>query len=175
MSGNNIPNITLSSDVVIEKIEITDADITDKLTKFAESYGATGANIEELVKNPTDQLKEYAKEELKYDLAYTFIYSKREGTVAAGREDQIPEEIKHQRFEKLKQLYDSKVDENNNKYIGTYQKVLVEGESKNNSEVYQGRTSTNKVVVFDKNEKVQIGDVINIKITEAHKWYLKGE
>ena len=46
------------------------------------------------------------------------------------------------------------IDENNNKYIGTYQKVLVEGESKNNSEIYQGRTSTNKVVIFDKNEKL---------------------
>ena len=46
-----------------------------------------------------------------------FIYSKREGTVAANREDQVPENIKHERFEKLKQLYDSKVDENNEKYI----------------------------------------------------------
>ena len=112
---------------------------------------------------------------INFEQIFMFIYSIREGTVAAGREDQIPEDIKHQRFEKLKQLYDSKVDENNNKYIGTYQKVLVEGESKNNSEVYQGRTSTNKVVVFDKNPNIKIGDVINIKITEAHKWYLKGE
>ena len=112
---------------------------------------------------------------INFEQIFMFIYSIRKGTVAAERKDQIPEEIKHQRFERLKQLYDSKVDENNNKYIGTYQKVLVEGESKNNLEVYQGRTNTNKVVIFDKNEKVQIGDVINIKITEAHKWYLKGE
>jgi trigger factor len=65
--------LTLEAIFKAEKIEITDADITEKLTKFAESYGATGANIEELVKNPTDQLKEYAKEELKYDLAVKFL------------------------------------------------------------------------------------------------------
>ena len=112
---------------------------------------------------------------INFEQIFMFIYSIREGTVAAERKDQVPEEIKHIRFNKLKELYDSKVDENNNKYIGTYQKVLVEGESKNNSEVYQGRTSTNKVVVFDKKTNIKIGDVINIKITEAHKWYLKGE
>ena len=111
---------------------------------------------------------------INFEQIFMFIYSIREGTVAAERKDQIPEEVKHERFEKLKQLYDSKVDENNNKYIGTYQKVLVEGESKNNPEVYQGRTSTNKVVIFDKKENIKIGDVINIKIIEAHKWYLKG-
>ena len=69
----------------------------------------------------------------------------------------------------------SKVDENNEKYINTFKKILVEGESKNNSEMLQGRTDTNKVVIFDKHENIKIGDVINLKITEAHKWYLKGE
>ncbi len=65
--------LVLESIFKAENIEITDKDIEDKLTKFAESYGATGANVSELVKNPTDQLKEYAKEELKYDLAVKFV------------------------------------------------------------------------------------------------------
>ncbi len=56
-----------------EKIEITDKDIEDKLRDFAKNYGATGANVDELVKNPTDQLKQFAKEELKFDLAVKFI------------------------------------------------------------------------------------------------------
>ena len=56
-----------------EKIEITDKDIEDKLRDFAKNYGATGANVDELVKNPTDQLKHFAEEELKFDLAVKFI------------------------------------------------------------------------------------------------------
>lgn len=56
-----------------EKIEITDKDIEDKLRDFAKNYSATGANVDELVKNPTDQLKHFAEEELKFDLAVKFI------------------------------------------------------------------------------------------------------
>lgn len=57
----------------IEKIEIADKDIEDKLRDFAKNYGATGANVDELVKNPNDQLKHFAEEELKFDLAVKFI------------------------------------------------------------------------------------------------------
>ena len=110
-----------------------------------------------------------------FEQIYMFIYSKREGTVADKREDQIPEEIKHKRFEKLKDLYDSRVDENNEKYIDTIQELLIEGPSKNNEEMLEGRTDTNKVVVFKANEKCNIGDFVSVKILEAHKWYLKGE
>ena len=89
-------------------------------------------------------------------------------------EDQIPEEIKHQRFDKLKELYDSRVSENNEKYVGTTQKLLVEGFSKNDKNVLTGRTDTNKVVNFEGTEDL-IGKIINIKITEEHKWYLTGK
>ena len=111
---------------------------------------------------------------INFEQIFMFIYSKREGTVAAAREDQIPEEIKHKRFDKLKELYESRVDENNEKYIGTIQRVLIEGYSKNNENTYTARTNTNKVVIFDKTDEYKIGDIIDLKITEAHKWYLKG-
>ena len=110
-----------------------------------------------------------------FEQIYMFIYSKREGTVADKRLDQVPEEIKHMRFEKLKKLYDSKVDENNEKYINTIQELLIEGPSKNNEEMLEGRTDTNKVVIFKPNDKCKIGDFVSVKILEAHKWYLKGE
>ncbi len=92
-----------------------------------------------------------------------------------GREDQIPVEIKHIRFDKLKEVYESRVDENNEKYLNTIQKLLIEGKSKNNEKMLEGRTNTNKVVIFDPNEENKIGDIVSVKITEAHKWYLKGE
>ena len=145
---DKIPNLVLSTDIIVGFPGETDEEFEDTL----------------------DVVRK-----INFEQIFMFIYSKREGTLAANREDQVPENIKHERFEKLKQLYDSKVDENNEKYINTCQKILVEGESKNNSQMLQGRTDTNKVVIFDKNENIKIGDVINLKITEAHKWYLKGE
>ena len=110
-----------------------------------------------------------------YEQIFMFIYSIRTGTVAEKREDQIPEEIKHKRFNRLKDLYESRVDENNEKYIGTKQKVLIEGYSKNNEEMYTARTDTNKVVVFKPKEDEKIGDIVKVKILNAHKWYLEAE
>ena len=113
-------------------------------------------------------------EKVKFEQIFMFIYSPREGTTAAKREDQIPEEIKHKRFDQLKALYEAKVDDNNEKYIGTVQKILIEGTSKNDANMWTGRTDTNKVVVFEQKENFRIGDIVEIKIEEAHKWYLKG-
>lgn len=65
--------LTLEAVFKAENIEITDKEIEEKIKGIAERYGSTGANVEELIKNPTDDLKEYVKEELKYDLAVKFI------------------------------------------------------------------------------------------------------
>ena len=89
-------------------------------------------------------------------------------------ENQIPEEIKHKRFNKLKELVESQITENNQKYIGTIQKVLVEGTSKNNETMLTGRTDSNKVVVFEA-DKSLIGKVIELDIVSEHMWYLKGK
>lgn len=70
-----------------------------------------------------------------FEQIFMFIYSRRVGTVADKMEDQIPEEIKHKRFDKLKELYEKNVEQNNKKYIGTIQKILVEGNSKNNEKM----------------------------------------
>ena len=108
-----------------------------------------------------------------YEQIFMFIYSRRKGTIADEMENQIPEEVKHKRFDRLKELFDSRVSENNKKYIGTTQKILVDGTSKNNEQTLTGRTMTNKVVNFE-GSKNFFGKIINIKITEEHKWYLKG-
>lgn len=143
-----IPNLSLSTDIIV---------------------GFPGETEEEF----EDTLEVVRK--VNFEQIFMFIYSPREGTVAAKREDQIPEEIKHKRFDKLKELYEAKVDENNEKYIGTVHKILIEGTSKNDNTMLTGRTDTNKVVVFEPKENEKIGNMVKIKITEAHKWYLKGE
>ena len=64
--------------------------------------------------------------------------------------------------------------ENNKEYLGTVQKVLVEGPSKNNDKMLTGRTESSKIVVFEGNEDL-INTIQNVKITEDHMWYFKGE
>ena len=145
---SRIPNVAFSTDIIVGFPGETDEEFEDTLDVVRK------VNFEQI---------------------FMFIYSPREGTIAAKREDQIPEEIKHIRFDKLKELYESKVDDNNEKYIGTEQKILIEGYSKNNDKMLTGRTDTNKVVIFEPKDNLKIGDVITVKITEAHKWFLKAE
>ena len=89
-------------------------------------------------------------------------------------ENQVPEEQKHIRFDKLKALVESQIAENNQKYVETIQKVLVEGTSKNNDDMLTGRTDSNKVVIFE-GDKSLIGKMAEIKVVSEHMWYLKGE
>jgi len=143
-----IPNLMLSTDIIVGFPGETEEDFEDTLDVVRK------VNFEQI---------------------FMFIYSTRDGTVAATREDQVPEEIKHQRFDRLKELYESKVEENNEKYIGTFHSIMIEGKSKNDANMLTGRTDTNKVVVFEPDENCEIGQMVNIKIIENHKWYFKGE
>ena len=108
-----------------------------------------------------------------FEQVFMFIYSVRKGTVAEKMEGHIPEDVKSARFNRLKELADSMTAEGIKKYVGTVQKVLVEGESKTNPDVLTGRTRSNKIVNFvgDKN---LIGKEVDIEITSEHVWYLKG-
>jgi tRNA-2-methylthio-N6-dimethylallyladenosine synthase len=112
--------------------------------------------------------------QVKFDQIYMFIYSKRTGTKAAEMQDDTTNEEKVKRLEKLKKIYEEILPELNKKTIGKTYKVLVEGASKNNNTIYTGRTSQNKIVVFEAEEK-DIGKIVNIKITNDHLWYLDGE
>ena len=109
-----------------------------------------------------------------FEQVYMFIYSRRVGTPGDKMENQIPEEIKHKRFNKLKELVESQMKESNEKYVGTIQKILVEGTSKTNKELYTGRTETNKVVVFEGNNEI-IGKIAECEITKNCLWYLQGK
>lgn len=111
---------------------------------------------------------------MNFEQIFMFIYSRRVGTPGDKMENQIPEEIKHKRFDRLKELFEKQVEENNKKYIGKVEKILVEGKSKTNEKMLTGRTNSNKVVVFEGADKL-IGKVVDIEIISEHKWYLKGK
>ncbi len=142
-----IPNLTLSTDIIVGFPGETDEEFEDTL----------------------DVVKK-----VKFEQVYMFIYSRRVGTPGDKMENQIQEETKHKRFDKLKALVESQIEENNQKYVGTTQKVLVEGTSKNNEEMLTGRTDSNKVVIFEGSKNL-IGNIIDLKITSEHMWYLKGK
>ena len=78
---------------------------------------------------------------VKFEQVFMFIYSRRKGTPADKMEDQIDEDVKHKRFNRLKELVESQVKENNKKYIGTKQKIIVEGRSKTNENMLTRKNS----------------------------------
>ena len=110
-----------------------------------------------------------------FEQVFMFIYSKRVGTPAEKMDNQVPDDIKHKRFDRLKELVESQIKENNDKYIGTIHEILVEGRSKNNDKMLTGRTDTNKVVNFESDDISLIGKIVKVKIISEHMWYLKGK
>lgn len=113
-------------------------------------------------------------EEVRYDSAFTFLYSVRKGTPAEKFENQIPEEIKHERFNRLVDVINRISAEKNAEYVGRVEKVLVDGPSKNNSKTYGGRTESFKLVNF-KGTPDMIGQVVDVLITGANTFSLEGE
>ena len=144
---NIIPNVKFSTDIIVGFPGETEEDFEDTL----------------------DVVRK-----VKFEQAFMFIYSRRKGTPADNMENQIPDEIKHKRFDRLKALYEEIIVENNNEYIGTVQEILVEGYSKTNDKYLTGRTDTNKVVIFE-GDSALIGKTIHVKIVSEHVWYLRGE
>lgn len=113
-------------------------------------------------------------EEVRYDSAFTFLYSVRKGTPAEKFENQIPEEIKHERFNRLVDVINRISAEKNAEYVGRIEKVLADGPSKNNSKTYGGRTESFKLVNF-RGTPDMIGQVIDVLITGANTFSLEGE
>ncbi|HMA60310.1 MAG TPA: tRNA (N6-isopentenyl adenosine(37)-C2)-methylthiotransferase MiaB [Halanaerobiales bacterium] len=112
--------------------------------------------------------------EVKFDMAFTFKYSKRTGTPAAKKDNQISEEVKDRRLQKLMKVQNKISLRQNKKLEGKNLEVLVEGESKNNPATFMGRSRTNKLVIFPRQEGL-IGKVVKVKIDNAQSWTLYGD
>ena len=112
--------------------------------------------------------------EVEYDTIFSFIYSKRVGTPAAEMPDCMTDEQKHKNFDKMLKVQNEISKRKNDAYLGTVQKILVEGQSKNNADTLTGRTEGGKVVNFA-GDKNLIGSMVDVKITSAQTWSLFGE
>ena len=142
----SVPDIAITTDIIVGFPGETDEDFEDTLALV---------------------------ERVKFDLAYTFLYSKREGTQAATMEDQIPEDIKHIRFQRLVDTLNSIALEQNKKLLGKVVEVLVDDVSKNNEVVLNGRTSSSKLVHF-LGSKDLIGSFVNVRIDAVKTFTLEG-
>ena len=148
----------------VEKLRAIDPDMaisTDIIVGFP---GETEAEFEETLS---------LCEEVRYDSAFTFLYSVRKGTPAEKFEDQIPEEVKHERFNRLVDVINRISAEKNAAYVGRVEKVLVDGPSKTNSKTYGGRTETFKLVNFEGRPEM-IGQIVAVEITDANTFSLVG-
>jgi len=112
---------------------------------------------------------------IRYDAAYTFLYSKRSGTPAATMPDQIDLAVKKERLQQLMHAQNEISLAINKTLEGQIAEVLVEGVSKTDSNKLMGRTRTNKIVIWDKTGHESIGQIIHVKINTAQTWLLKGQ
>jgi tRNA-2-methylthio-N6-dimethylallyladenosine synthase len=111
-------------------------------------------------------------EEVGYDGAYTFVYSPRQGTEAAMSPDQVPEETKHDRIERLVEVVQRVAHERNRERIGRVEEVLVEGASRTDPSLLRGRTRRNTTVNFA--GSAQPGELADVAIESATSQTLHG-
>ena len=113
--------------------------------------------------------------EVGFENAFMFMYSKRSGTPAATMEEQVDEQVKSERLQQLMRLQNYKAKEESQKYLGKTVKVLVEGPRRKNPEMLTGRTSTHKIVLFKSDRTDLKGKFVHTRIYEAKTWTLYGE
>ena len=113
-------------------------------------------------------------EEVGFEGAFTFIYSPREGTPAATYPNPLTEEEKHARLNRLVEKTNEGYLKGHQRFLGRIVKVLVDGPSKNNPNLMTGYSEHRKVVNFIPTN-ANVGDIVNVRITEAKTWFMNGE
>ena len=141
-----IPNVSLTTDLIVGFPGETDEDFQETL----------------------DFIRA-----VEFDAAFTFIYSKRSGTPAAKFDKQIDDATKHSRLNELMTVQNAISLNKNRALLDSTVEVLVEGASKTDDKIYTGRTRSNKLILFEHSSE-RAGDLINVKITQAQTWLLKG-
>ena len=111
-------------------------------------------------------------EEVGYDGAFTFVYSPRQGTEAAAMPDQVPEEVKRNRIERLVEVVQRRAHERNAARVGRIEQVLVEGPSRTDASLLRGRTRRNTTVNFVGTSAP--GSLVDVRIDDATSTTLRG-
>jgi tRNA-2-methylthio-N6-dimethylallyladenosine synthase len=140
-----IPDLALTTDIIVGFPGETDADFGETL---------------EVV------------EEVGYDGAFTFVYSPRQGTEAAAMEEQVPDDVKHERIERLVDVVQRVAHRRNQQRVGLVEEVLVEGPSRTDPALLRGRTRRNTTVNFD--GSAAAGELVDVRIDAATSQTLHG-
>lgn len=111
---------------------------------------------------------------VEYDTSFTFIYSRREGTKAYNSPDQVPDKVKHDRFQRLIDTLYPIQNKKNSAFIGRDVDVLVEDVSKKDASRLSGRTEEFKLINFEGSQDL-IGKIVKVHVTDANSFNLKGE
>ena len=111
---------------------------------------------------------------VEFDTSFTFIYSRREGTKAYNAVDQVPDKVKHDRFQRLIDILYPIQNKKNKAFIGRDVDVLVEDVSKKDANKLSGRTEEFKLINFEGNKDL-IGKIVKVHVTDANSFNLKGE
>lgn len=150
----------------------------DLVARIREAVPAAGITTDLMVGFPGETEEDFADtldlvRRVRYDQAFTFVYNPRRGTPAARMPDQVPQEVKSERIQKLIALQKEIALEQNRALEGQTLEVLVEGPSETDRSLMSGRCRTNKQVIFPGNRE-WIGRLVPVRITEGHLAYLTG-
>jgi tRNA-2-methylthio-N6-dimethylallyladenosine synthase len=143
---NILPNVGISTDIIVGFPGETDTDFQDTMETM---------------------------KEIKFDSAYNFKYSPRRGTKASEYDDQVNDDVKNERLDQIISLQKKHTLERNLSLIGSTQKVLIEKESKLSKDQWAGRTDSNKWIMFDKGS-LKIKDMVDVKVIDAKGITLAG-
>jgi tRNA-2-methylthio-N6-dimethylallyladenosine synthase len=113
-----------------------------------------------------------AVEEVGFDSAFTFVYSPRAGTETAAMSEQIPEEVKHDRIERLVEVVQRVAASRNSERVGLVEEILVESPSRTDPSLLRGRTRRNTTVNFS--GSAAMGDLVDVRIEAATSTTLRG-
>ena len=157
----------------------TKEDYLSIIDKVKEKVDGIGLTTDIMVGFPGETEEDFAHtldvvRKAQYDLAFTFLYSVRKGTVAENMENHIDEDVKKDRFDRLLAVVNEAATKTAQAYQDKVVEVLVEGVSKKNPEYMMGRNRQNKLVNFKGTEDL-IGKLVNVKITEPKSFSLNGE
>ena len=155
------------------------AEYVEKVSMTREKIPDLGLTTDLIVGFPGETDEDFeasmnALREIKFDLVHSAAYSERDGTVAATMEGALPVELRLERLTKLNELQDKITLDINKQLVGREFEILVDAPAPKGEKLLQGRTPSDKVVIFEGSKKL-LGEFVNVKITEAEAWCLHGE
>lgn len=158
----------------------THEEYMSKVNKLRELVPGISLTTDIIVGFPNETEEQFQKtlelvKEAKFEGAFTFIYSRREGTPAAKMADSVSEEEKHDRLNRLIELTNEGYLKGHQRFVGEVVEVLVDGVSKNGEGMMCGYSSHNKLTHFKSEDKSLIGKIVKVKVTEAKTWFMIGE